>query len=118
MRKRYYLLLFIVPVLFLGPAAQLHNETVGHISLEEYDNELYAKATLDKRYLALVLNKHAKCPAATMLSNCAPEYMENNLTIKVNGKPVGIRQTAQELTKRNLILLYNCLLYTSDAADD
>ena len=92
--------------LMLLSSATLHNESVGEITFEQYENEVYARAILDKRYLAMALKQEADCPAATMLSHCAPAYVQDHVNVVVNGTKVGLTKVQQELTQRHLILTW------------
>lgn len=102
-------LLFVLAastLLLLSTGAALHNESVGEIIFEHYDNELYARATLDKRYLVAALKQNATCPAATMMSKCAPEYLTNHFGIRVNNQRVNMEPIQHELTQHHFVVTY------------
>ena len=96
----------VLCTLLLLTSTSMHNERVGEITFEEYNNEVYARAVLDKRYLVLALKQEADCPAAAMMANCAPNYVKDHLSVQLNGKPVDMRKIQQELTQRHLIITW------------
>ena len=107
MHFRTSLLLFaLAGAMMLLSSASLHNESVGEITFEQYENEVYARAILDKRYLAHALKQEADCPAATMLSHCAPAYVQERVNVLINGSKVALTKVQQELTQRHVILTW------------
>ena len=93
-------------------SAQLHNERVGEITFEQYQNQVYARAILDKRYLTLALKQEVDCPAAIMLSSCAPSFVQERMRVEVNGQSASLEKIDQELTQRHLIITWK--LHSND----
>lgn len=96
----------LVSAVVLLSSSALHNESVGQLSFEQYNNQVYVRATLDKRYLAQVMQAESDCPAAIMLSECAPAYVTQHIHVKVNGEYVKLALAQQELMQRHVLLTW------------
>ncbi|MFY0607797.1 MAG: hypothetical protein JXR10_13855 [Cyclobacteriaceae bacterium] len=78
-----FIFLSAAPVL---EAAPLHSNVVGELRIENFKNELYMEAIMDKRFLATALKKEAKCSPENMLEVCGNQYILDHIQIMVNGE--------------------------------
>lgn len=80
------LALCVFGLMFLLPGnSHAHTNTVGQLTLENFKNELYITASMDKRFLTLALMNEGDCSPKEMLSKCGDEYLKDHIQLIING---------------------------------
>ena len=108
MNKTAFLLLILIWA--LAPTISFaHSEVVGEIVFENFKNELYATARLDKRFLTGALMAEGDCAPRDMMSVCGDQYVRENISLYVNGKPVTFEKELMEIQKGYVIITYKVI---------
>ncbi|MEQ8471121.1 MAG: hypothetical protein RIC35_08045 [Marinoscillum sp.] len=92
-------------LLLLSPP-KFHSNVVAELRLDNFENELFLEASLDKRMLAVALMSEADCPPKEMLPNCGSQYLIDHFEILINGKVVSLQKQAMEIRKDQVVFRY------------
>ena len=91
-----------------------HNEVVGQIHFENYQNTLSIKAILNKKHLTLALEKEGNCSLKDMLKVCGEKYFNKSICITVNNDSISLKSTDYQLEKEAVIFTYQIKLPSSE----
>ncbi|OJJ20269.1 hypothetical protein BKI52_17535 [marine bacterium AO1-C] len=84
----------------------VHDEVVGNLVFKHQNNKLVITATLNKRLLVLALQKEGKCPPKHMMTNCATQYIQQNIQIWVNGQEIAYQKVDQQFQKHAMVYTF------------
>jgi hypothetical protein len=99
------ILLIGVSALF-SSAGTMHSSIVGELRIDNFNNELYVEAVVDKHLLALALIREADCPADEMLEKCGGQYVADHVVMKVNDQVVTFQQQNFQVFKDQVLFSY------------
>lgn len=99
-------LFFLSSGLLFSETPPVHSNVVADLHLDNFNNELFLEASLDKRMLSVALMSEGDCTPREMLSECGSEYLIDHFHIKVNGQAIAVDQQAMELTKDKVVFRY------------
>ena len=86
-----------------------HTEIAGRLIFENFENELYVRAELDKRLLTVALMYEGDCPPREMLAVCGDQYLREHLKITVNCTETDLEKLSMEIQHRHVIFSYKVL---------
>lgn len=96
-----FLFLFLI-----SQKTMAHTEEVGQLKIDNFENQLFVTATLDKRALSYALMNEGDCSPKDMLSECGNDYFLSHVTIKVNGVLVSLGEISMILEKASVTFQY------------
>ncbi|MEP0365532.1 MAG: hypothetical protein ABJN36_08620 [Cyclobacteriaceae bacterium] len=104
------ILLFITYLfsnLFAPPESVVHTNVVGELRLDNFKNEVFLEAILDKRYLTVALKNEGDCTPDEMLTVCGSKYLMEHTNIAVNEAEVEPIQQSVEVQRDFVVFKYS-----------
>jgi hypothetical protein len=98
-------LAFLILSLLLPPV-EMHSNVVGQIQVDNFGNELFLVATMDKRPLTVALMNEGDCAPQDMLRVCGNEYLQEHIQFFVNGEKVRPELQRMDMEKEHLVFNY------------
>ena len=84
-------------------AEDVHSNVVGELRIDNFKQEVYVEAVVDKHLLTLALIREADCPPDQVLETCGGQYVTDHLSLSVNGKQMRFRQTGFQIFKDQVL---------------
>ncbi|MEO9476800.1 MAG: hypothetical protein ABJG41_14755 [Cyclobacteriaceae bacterium] len=85
----------------------IHTNVVGELRLDNFQNEVFLEAILDKRYLTVALKNEGDCTPSEMLTVCGSKYFMEHTNVAVNETEVAPVQQSVEVQRDFVVFRYS-----------
>lgn len=84
----------------------VHSNVVGQIHVDNFGDELFFVATMDKRPLTIALMNEGDCSPKDMLNVCGDEYFQSHIQFFLNGEKLVLQLQRMDMEKEHVIFNY------------